>query len=108
GELHLSVGVRPLGSTVRRLSLVSDPSVRIGSFQGGSSSSRVFWRPSSLATGREEPPLSISTMAGTSSPTAGTSDNNATRRQPTTRYRATQQTLYLISTSTRTAFGLSV
>src|SRR5262249_53561379 len=69
GELHLSVGVRPLGSTVRRLSLVSDPSVRIGSFQGGSSSSRVFWRPSSLATGREEPPLSISTMAGTSSQT---------------------------------------
>jgi hypothetical protein len=38
GELHLSVGVVPLGSTFGRLSLVSDPSVRIGSFQGGSSS----------------------------------------------------------------------
>src|SRR5262249_62212766 len=40
GELHLLVGVLSLGSTLGQLSLVSDPSVRIGSFQGGSSSTK--------------------------------------------------------------------
>jgi hypothetical protein len=40
GKPHLSVGLVPLGSTFGRLSLVSDPSVRLGSFPGGSSSTK--------------------------------------------------------------------
>jgi hypothetical protein len=57
GELDLAAGSHDGDMGLGWLGLVGVLSLRIGSFQGGSSSSRVK-STSSLATGREEPPPS--------------------------------------------------
>ena len=57
-QLDLAAGIGPSGAMIGRLPLVGAATLRIGSFQGGSSSSLREKRTSSLATGREEPPLS--------------------------------------------------
>jgi hypothetical protein len=59
GQLDLSQGFSRLGPMLGLLPLVRRPPLRIGSFQGGSSSSLREKRTSSLATGREETPLSL-------------------------------------------------
>ena len=59
GELDHAAGGHDGDRGLRRLGLVRDVSLRIGSFPGGSSFLVKGKATSSLATGREEPPSSL-------------------------------------------------